>query len=706
MNSRAALRVTRLGDSCGTDSTGDRHMGTAATVARRLAMSALGLVLLLSPAAAQGTNPFGDGDGALPDLPLSSGPPDVDALDRQATGTDTAGPAGAQPTAEPTRTAPSRPTLTVGIRGELITIDPLLIRDADHRHLMSYVYEPLVRWLPDRSAVTGVIAERWEVVDQSASIWRFQLNQSATFGDRPVTATDVLFSLQRAKAEFSVLRDRVLTLNARVVDERTIEILSTTPNVHLPEILVDLPIMPADWGMAQPSNPAISPAYVPGSGRIPRGNRAEFEALGTGPYEVETLVRGERLSLVLRDEWRGDTANAPPRVEMVHMIETDDPVDIIADANANVSPLLTTPEIARAESTLGVELRYQDGVQPLFLVMNLRESLVLSDDGPTSEGEDEGDPAPLLTLPDGAGESDAPVVDPTFNPLRNVQVRDLIFAAVDREGIIDALDLNTQPLNGAAADFMVGYPEEPLSRELDFATLRDLVRGFAVEGQPLTLSIACPRGLYTFDEQLCQGIASSLQNVLISSTVTLYPRRRFIEMLRTTRSAGHHLTLMGWQPRTRDSLPMLASLFATNRPAEAVGRFNVAGLSDQLIDRAALQFALSVDGATRTSAANGAFVRLFERRAVIPLIMEPMVRAVSPGTGLVMNRDGGIDLLRSSLTGGAAPVNFPEGPAVGGSAALPNGPDQEFGGDDLGPVDFGDGLGDLDDPLNAPPGFE
>ena len=106
------------------------------------------------------------------------------------------------------------------------------------------VYEPLLSMGPDFTVRPG-LAERWEMVGPTT--WRFHLRPGVTFHDgRRFGADDVVWSWtgrQFMPRSVSATLDKVVK-----VDDLTVDFVSTSPNLRLPEQLVhpEGPIVPKD----------------------------------------------------------------------------------------------------------------------------------------------------------------------------------------------------------------------------------------------------------------------------------------------------------------------------------------------------------------------------------------------------------------------------------------------------------------------------
>ena len=228
----------------------------------------------------------------------------------------------AEPSAEPAR--PGEVRIAVGE-----DIWPLTGQGPDSRafaagELNVGVYEPLLSLAPDYSVRPG-LAERWEMTGPAT--WRFHLRPNVRFHDgRPFGADDVVWSWAGRQG---LLRSVTATLERVVkVDDLTVDFVSTSPNLRLPEQLVhpEAPIVPKDaHNDAEPpagTGPFKVVAYEPRRqvvverhdgywGTKPRAQRLTFrfmpdadqrlEALRQGDVDLITGVSGETLGAVQAD---------------------------------------------------------------------------------------------------------------------------------------------------------------------------------------------------------------------------------------------------------------------------------------------------------------------------------------------------------------------------------------------------------------------
>jgi len=166
---------------------------------------------------------------------------------------------------------------------------PLTGQGATARHfaageLNAGVYEALVSMAPDFTVRPG-LAQRWEMVGPST--WRFHLRPGVSWHDgRRFGADDVVWSWTGREALLRSVSGTLQTVTK--VDDLTVDFVSTTPNLRLPEQLVhpEGPIVPKDS-----HNDAEPP-------------------VGTGPFKVVEYQPRRQLVVERFDGYWGPRARA------------------------------------------------------------------------------------------------------------------------------------------------------------------------------------------------------------------------------------------------------------------------------------------------------------------------------------------------------------------------------------------------------------
>jgi peptide/nickel transport system substrate-binding protein len=145
--------------------------------------------------------------------------------------------------------------------------------------LNANVAEPLVRLRPDYQ-VEPALAERWEL--RPPNTWRFHLRAGVLFHDgRPLTAEAVRWSFGRV-ARSDTGTSFMTEASTVIVDERTVDVTPSVPNLRLVEQLV------------HPTYNIVAPGTEPGE-----------HVVGTGPFRVVEYRRGEFIRVERFDGYWG-----------------------------------------------------------------------------------------------------------------------------------------------------------------------------------------------------------------------------------------------------------------------------------------------------------------------------------------------------------------------------------------------------------------
>ncbi len=244
-------------------------------------------------------------------------------------------------------------TLVIAATGEPQSVLPPLVVETVGRDISDLVYEHLANLAPggapiDTAGFRPALAESWERVDSLTL--RFHLRKAARWQDgEPVTAGDVVFS-------FEAFADSVLDPPARsalagrltVSAEDSATVLVKFSRAY-PEQMYDatwhVRVIPAHlwrWLVHENWGPDSAVAHM----------------VGSGPYRVQSWIRGQSLTLV------ADTTNGQrTRIGKVVWRFTSDPdaaLNLVLSHEADLMETVGAPErVARveADSALGI-LRY------------------------------------------------------------------------------------------------------------------------------------------------------------------------------------------------------------------------------------------------------------------------------------------------------------------------------------------------------------
>lgn len=161
------------------------------------------------------------------------------------------------------------------------------------------------------------LAVSWKPLDTLT--WEMELRQGITFHDgSPFTSADVVFSIERAKAETSSYRNALSSIaSVEAVDADTLRFTAATANPIPWEDLAVLAIMSKAWAERHG-------AALPSQMGDDRWDYAETHANGTGPFTLEEFEPGERTVLVRNINWWG-LGQHPHNIDWIVQIRVDDP---------------------------------------------------------------------------------------------------------------------------------------------------------------------------------------------------------------------------------------------------------------------------------------------------------------------------------------------------------------------------------------------
>lgn len=419
---------------------------------------------------------------------------------------------------------------------DVATLDPHGLAEGFTLSFLGNVYEGLVRRAPDLS-LEPALATEWQNV--GPQVWRFTLREGVRFQDgTPFSAEDVAFSIARGKGQLAGVRGMLAPVaEARVVDPRTVELITSAPDPILPQALANVLIMSRAWaernGAADASNPARNVE-----------NFATRNANGTGPFQVVSR-EADRLTMLKRnDSWWDTRRGMIVNVEFRPIVS--DATRLAALASGEIDLIMPVPlqNIPRLKASPGIVVLEGPELRTIFLGFDI---------------------GPVLKHGDAGG----------ANPLADGRVRRAIGHAIDAEAI------RTRVMRGAATPAgllwgpgVAGYnPAEDRRPVFDPDRARALLLDAAYpDGFALTLD--CPNDRYVNDDAICQAIAPMLARIGIRLTVNLMPRAQYFPKLARLDTS---FFLLGWSAGTYDAHHPLRFLVHGRDPARSLGSWNYTG---------------------------------------------------------------------------------------------------------------------------------
>ncbi|MEO1001442.1 MAG: ABC transporter substrate-binding protein, partial [Pseudomonadota bacterium] len=184
--------------------------------------------------------------------------------------------------------AQSRTDIVIGMQLEPPHLDPTsAAAQAIDEVLYANVYEGLTRF-EESGAIVPALAESWEISDDGLT-YTFTLREGVTFHDgSSFEASDVVFSLDRARAEDSTNAQKQLysgIASVEAPDDQTVVLTLSAPNGNM--------LFNLAWGDAV----IVAPENA---------EDLTTNAVGTGPFTVAEWRQGDSIELARNDAYWGD----------------------------------------------------------------------------------------------------------------------------------------------------------------------------------------------------------------------------------------------------------------------------------------------------------------------------------------------------------------------------------------------------------------
>jgi len=417
--------------------------------------------------------------------------------------------------------------LVISETSDIVSLDPHGNNDVPSSNVRSNIYDTLTV-LDENMEVQPGLATEWEEVDDTT--WRFTLKEGVTFHDgSDFTASDVAANFNRildpAMASPRMFLYEMIT-NVEAVDDYTVEITTEYPFgpllAHLAHDaggMLSEEVIDADYEQALADEDMTVEEYyelrseggeeheeVANAISDNMGQHVSDNAIGTGPFKVQSRAPGENVVLERNDEYHEDPV-ALDTVTFKVIPETAARIAEIETGASHIAGQVGSSNMERVESNPDTTL-------------DNTESLSLSYIGFNVEKE----------------------------PLNDEKVRQAISHAIDREAIIDGVYEGVgTPAKGPLAPDVFGYDEDVEGIEYDLDRAKELM---AEAGYEDGFSI----DLWTNDEQQRIDTAVYLQEALKEINIDVNVEQlEWGAYLERTAQGDHDMFILGWSTVTGDA---------------------------------------------------------------------------------------------------------------------------------------------------------
>lgn len=507
--------------------------------------------------------------------------------------------------AEPEPSVPVAPVgarYVEGVLGRATSASPFGARSPADRALVALLFRGLVRLGPG-SAITGDLAQRWEVADAGRT-WTFRLREDLFWQDgMPLTAEDVAFTV-------GVLSDPAYPgpggeswrdVTATVVDDRTVVLHLTT----------------ALGGFLQAATQPIAPAHLLAD--IP------LEALPDDPFGQQPVGSGA-FRLVYLNAARALLTAAPP-VEPVPddpggpNFSTPRPTDSLASARPTMRADAAVPYLS------SIELRYFDDVESLRSDWDAGDLDAASGLQPADAVALAGtDGARLLRYPGTTLIATAFNLRAGAGDFGDQLVRKALLQAIDREALVrdvlrglgsraDSLIPPSSPMFDASASPPLAFDPAAARKALADAGWKSGEGGWIPKGgtEALVIEVLSP-------EETANPVAHAAAQAVVDAWHELGLAARLVP-LPAAELIGDRITRGEYEvavlPFAIGLDPDVYALLAASQTR--TGGSNVIGLQDPDLDKLLVAARTPIDAADRITAYKALQQRLAERAYMLPL---------------------------------------------------------------------------------------
>jgi peptide/nickel transport system substrate-binding protein len=472
------------------------------------------------------------------------------------------------------------------------TMDPHAVSSAPVLGFLNNIYEGLVRRGPDM-VIEPALATSWEPIGDGAG-WRFHLREGVTFQDgSEFTADDVRFSYERASSEESDVRSWFSPVSDLVVvDDYTVEIMTSSPQPLFPDSIANWMMMDSGWAE---TNAAERPSRD-------TENFATRNANGTGPFLL--VERQPDLQTVLQPfgGWWGDAQH-----------NLDEAVFTPIQNSATAVAALLSGEIDMIEPVPVQDAERVDANDGTRVIRGIESRVIML--GFAHDHD---------TLRNGAE-----------NPFTDPRVRRAVAHAVNVPAILQTIMRGSaEPAAQLVAEGTSGYSEANGARpEHDTDTARALL---AEAGYPdgFAFDLSCPNDRYLNDESVCQAIVGMLAQVGMEATLDAMPVSNYWPELRAD---NFDMYLLGWSPGTFDAEHPIR--FLVHTAGDRLGTWNFGGYSNARIDELLPVMQSEIDPEARQAAMDEAAAIIQEDMVYVPLYVQPLLWGVREGVDVTQRPD-------------------------------------------------------------------
>ncbi len=484
-------------------------------------------------------------------------------------------------------------------QGDVQTMDPDSQNESFTNAMNGQIYEFLVA----RDKTLGLVPQLATEWKQDGPLkWTFKIRRGVKFHDgRPLTADDVVFSVNRAKEKTSQIANYANAMGEpKKIDDYTVEFNLQQFNPIYLEHVNTVYIMSKSWCE---EHKVTKPQDFTNKEETYSARNTN----GTGPYML--VSRAPDVKTVLKrnpNYWGKIEGNVQ---EVVYTPITSASTRVAALISGEVDFILDPPppDLERLRKTPGVQVLDGPENRVVFIGMDqARDELLYSN----VKGK---------------------------NPLKDLRVRKALYQAIDVDNIKNKLMNGQASPTGAVVPSPLGDFNDPeIEQRLpyDVAAARKLM---AEAGYPdgFEVTLDCPNNRYINDERICIALASMWAQLKVKVKVNAMPKSTYFPK---TEKLDTSMYMLGWGGSNIDPEQTFTPIYR-NRGEKGVGEFNRGNFKDDELDALAAASSKEPDPDKRKALIKQVFLRHNAQIHHLPLHRQFIPWAARTGVSVVHRAD-------------------------------------------------------------------
>ncbi|KIZ40507.1 hypothetical protein OO17_17480 [Rhodopseudomonas palustris] len=478
-------------------------------------------------------------------------------------------------------------------------MDPQFHQLSTNMQVLLNIFEGLTNQDPLQK-ITPALATKWEAIDDTT--WRFTLRDGVKFQNGSIfSARDVIYTYCRvplvanSPSSYTIYTGTITDVTADGANAVLIKTAGANP--LLPTDVANLPILSADAAGAEKTVTYKPGGGCEGMGKVPQSTdfNSPTVTVGTGPYKLESFVRGSQMVMTRYDGYWGPK---PDWDKVTLRPITSDGPRVAALLSGDVD-MIESPPIQDLKRIKNAGYNVVDALSNRIIYLAM---------------DQDGD-APSITGTDGK------------NPLLDKKVREAISLAINRGAIVERImggyakaagELLPPPMFGTNGRAVDKYDPEKAKQLL---TEAGYPKGFGI-------TLGTPNDRYINDAQVAQAVAQMLARIGITTKVDAQTASQFFSR---RNKLDFPMYLAGWSASSGEMSSPLKSLVATYNKEEGTGPTNAGRYSNPAMDKLLKTAMTTIDDAKREALLRDAEKMVLDDYGIIPLHYEQTVWAMKKG---------------------------------------------------------------------------